>query len=142
MGENAIALAPGANDKVRPRQLDIQIEAATWASHDLLLQWELPPETTMRAAARARAAGSRVILNLAPARALAPLDLGLVEGCVVNRSSSTRWLATSAWVNQACQTSPHGSRSWLMAPSGCARSPARRIAHRQVRPGSGLALFS
>ena len=83
-GDNAIALAPGANEGLGPDDLDRVVDAATWASHDLLLQWELAPETAMRAALRARAAGRRVILNLAPARLLSQLDLALVDWCVLN----------------------------------------------------------
>ncbi len=83
-GDNAIALAPGANDQLRPQDAEAAVDAATWASHDLLLQWELPPATAMRAAALARAAGSRVCLNLAPARLLDELDLALLDWCLLN----------------------------------------------------------
>jgi ribokinase len=83
-GDNAIALAPGANDRMRPQDLETQVDPATWASHDLLLQWELPPATAMRAAELARATGSRVCLNLAPARILGELDLTLLDWCVLN----------------------------------------------------------
>mgnify|MGYP002402329294 CR=1 FL=1 len=78
-GENAITVAPGANmglcaDDLPP--LD--------GVDCLLLQLESPLEAVTAWAARARAAGVRVVLNAAPARALPPGLLGAVDVLVVN----------------------------------------------------------
>lgn len=72
-GENCIAVAPGANDRLSPEDVDAAGVAFRTARY-LLLQLEVPLPTVIHAARRARAEGVRVILNPAPARAL-PEDL-------------------------------------------------------------------
>jgi ribokinase len=63
-GENFIVVGPGANLALHPDALD----TATFTGADLLLvQGELRPETTLRAAQLARTANAQVILNAAPA---------------------------------------------------------------------------
>lgn len=78
-GENAITVAPGANAALRPEHLpDLR-----GVSH-LLLQLETPLATVEAWALAARAAGVRVILNAAPARALPERLLAAVDVLVVN----------------------------------------------------------
>lgn len=72
-GENAIAVAPGANDTVSPDDID-RARGLIEAADVLLLQLEIPIASVTRAVAIARAAGRTVILNPAPARLL-PADL-------------------------------------------------------------------
>lgn len=73
-GENAIAVAPGANARLSPA--DVESAAALIASAAvLLLQLETPLEAVHRAAEIATAAGVRVILNPAPAQPLLSGDL-------------------------------------------------------------------
>ncbi len=69
-GENAIAVAPGANARLSPVDVD-RAAPALEAADVLLLQLEIPMPTVARAVERARRAGIRVILNPAP---VAPLD--------------------------------------------------------------------
>ena len=64
-GENAITVAPGANRRLAPEDVD----AARGAIRDaavLVAQMEIPPETVARAVEVAGEVGTRVILNLAP----------------------------------------------------------------------------
>ncbi len=78
-GENCILLVPGANALLAPA--DVAAHAARIrAAGVLLLQLEVPVETVLAAAAVARAAGVRVLLDPAPApvaidRALLAVDL-------------------------------------------------------------------
>lgn len=73
-GENCIAVASGANDRLRPADIDAAREAIAGADV-VLVQLEIPLETIRRAVDVAAAAGRRVILNPAPAR---PLDAELL----------------------------------------------------------------
>lgn len=78
-GENAIVVAPGANERLRPDDLP----PLDGVSH-LLLQLETPLDSVTAWAARARAAGVAVVLNAAPAQALPPALLEAVDLLVVN----------------------------------------------------------
>ena len=74
-GENCIVVAPGANDLLSRSDIDVvrsQIEAAEY----LLLQLEIPMEVVEYAADVAHKAGTKVILNPAPA---APLSRELIS---------------------------------------------------------------
>lgn len=81
--ENRIAIVAGANGAVSAD--DAERAGPLYArARTLLLQFEVPMAAVLRAAALARAAGARVVLNPAPARAL-PADLWpLVDVLVVN----------------------------------------------------------
>ena len=66
-GQNSIVLSAGANGKVS----EADIRTASFSDCNLLLlQLEIPIETVLCAAQRARENGLRVLLNPAPARAL------------------------------------------------------------------------
>jgi ribokinase len=68
-GENAIAVAPGANGRLRPA--DVRSARGAIAAADvLLLQLEIPLETVSAAATIAARQGVRAILNPAPGRPL------------------------------------------------------------------------
>jgi ribokinase len=82
-GENAIVVAPGANAAFT-RLTDADV-AAIRAADVLLCQLEIPIETVTAAALAARAAGTRVVLNAAPARTLPAELLGAVDLLVVNQ---------------------------------------------------------
>lgn len=73
-GENSIAVASGANDRLDPAQIDAARDVIT-AADTVLVQLEIPLETVRRTVELAAAAGRRVILNPAPAR---PLDASLL----------------------------------------------------------------
>ena len=77
--ENAITVAPGANDALMPDDLP----GLAGVGH-LLLQLETPLETVLAFAERARAAGTVVVLNAAPARELPARLLEAVDVLVVN----------------------------------------------------------
>jgi ribokinase len=66
-GQNSIVLSPGANGKVSPT--DVRTASISEFSL-LLLQLEIPIETVLSAAQRAKESGLRVLLNPAPARQL------------------------------------------------------------------------
>ena len=81
-GENAIAVAPGANLVLRA---DAVPEHLLTPNSTVVLQMEVTVEENWRLLHRARAAGARTMLNVAPA-ALVPADaLDLTDLLVVNR---------------------------------------------------------
>ncbi|MBK9571230.1 MAG: ribokinase [Rhodoferax sp.] len=82
--ENAITVAPGANNALRPGDLP----ALAGFSH-LLLQLETPLQTVTAYAQAARAQGVTVVLNAAPARVLPADLLALVDVLVVNEGELT-----------------------------------------------------
>lgn len=77
--ENAITVAPGANNALRAADLP----SLAAVSH-LLLQLETPLETVSTWAETARFAGTQVVLNAAPARALPEALLRAVDVLIVN----------------------------------------------------------
>lgn len=77
--ENAITVAPGANDALRAEHLP----DLAGIGH-LLLQLETPLDTVEAYARAAHAAGVTVVLNAAPARALPASLLALVDVLIVN----------------------------------------------------------
>jgi ribokinase len=81
-GENAILVAPGANNTF----VDLtEAEEQIIAGGDVLLcQQEIPVATVTAACRAARAGGTRTILNAAPARELPPELLAAVDLLVVN----------------------------------------------------------
>ncbi len=81
-GENQILVASGANLAARADDVP-----ADWLGPGttLLCQNELPPAETHRALARAKAAGARTVLNLAPAAPVPEAVLRTVDVLVVNR---------------------------------------------------------
>jgi ribokinase len=78
-GENAITVAPGANEDLKP---------AHWPAHlhisHLLMQLETPVPTVLAFAQAARAQGAKVVLNAAPARDLPAELLRCVDILIVN----------------------------------------------------------
>ena len=84
-GENQIAIAPGANRHARADQVaDDRLSGAGL----LMLQLEVTPEENWSLAARARAAGTRVLLNAAPAVAFPTAILDGLDILVVNEGES------------------------------------------------------
>lgn len=81
VGENAIAVASGANRAARAAQVpDGWLGPDTW----VVLQMEVPAAENWALTARARAAGARVLLNVAPAAPVPPEALAQVDVLVVN----------------------------------------------------------
>ena len=82
-GQNSIVLSPGGNGKVSPAD----ISQLPFSAHKLLLlQLEIPVETVLAAAQRARESGVRVLLNPAPARSLPDELISLPDFLVPNES--------------------------------------------------------
>ena len=79
-GENAITVAPGANSGLLPEHLPALDDVSY-----LMLQLEIPMDSVLAYARAARAHGVKVALNVAPARALPPELLGLVDLLLVNQ---------------------------------------------------------
>lgn len=78
--ENAITVAPGANNALQAEHLP----SLDGCNH-LLLQLETPIDTVVAYARAARQRGVRVVLNAAPARSLPGELLKLVDVLVVNK---------------------------------------------------------
>lgn len=77
-GENRIIVVAGANAHLSPD--DIDATAASWGeARILMLQQEIPQETVLYAARKAKEKGLTVILDPAPARPLAPELAQLVD---------------------------------------------------------------
>lgn len=85
-GRNQIAVALGANARAGASQVtDALLARAQW----LLLQMESPPDQVEALLKRARAAGVRTILNLAPAVRLEPEAWRLCDLLVLNESEAS-----------------------------------------------------
>ncbi|TDB79399.1 ribokinase [Micromonospora sp. KC721] len=86
VGENSILVVPGANEAFRgltEGELDTVRQADV-----LVAQLEIPVETVTTAAVAAREAGTRVILNAAPARQVPAELLAAVDLLVVNETEA------------------------------------------------------
>jgi ribokinase len=86
-GENAIAVAPGANAQLTAADVD-RAEEAIASSDVVLLQLEVPLVTVQRAAALAHRHGKRVILNPAPYAALSGDLLSRVDILTPNETEA------------------------------------------------------
>ncbi|MGV9806551.1 ribokinase [Micromonospora chersina] len=85
-GENAILVTPGANEAFTGLTED---ELAAVRDADVLVaQLEVPVETVTAAALAARSAGTRVVLNAAPARPVPAELLAAVDLLVVNETEA------------------------------------------------------
>lgn len=99
--ENAITVAPGANLALRPEHLpDLQ------GIQYLLLQLETPLQTVAAYAAAARKSGVKVMLNAAPAQALPPSLLALVDVLVVNKGELATVSDCTGTIAQCLQNLP------------------------------------
>ena len=88
-GENSIAVAGGANQRLSPADVK-RAEPAIAKASAVVLQLETPLETVEAAAQIAVRAGVRVILNPAPARALPDRLLALVSILTPNETEAER----------------------------------------------------
>jgi len=82
-GENAIAVAPGANRRLMPEDVDA-VAGEIGAARVLVAQMEVPPASVRRAAEIATGGGTRVLLNLAPMIEVPRELLELLDPLVVN----------------------------------------------------------
>ena len=86
-GENCIVVAPGANNRLLPADIDAVADAIRHSEY-LLMQMEIPMETIEHAAAIACEAGKKVVLNPAPAACLSDRLLSGLYLITPNRSES------------------------------------------------------
>jgi ribokinase len=110
-GENAIVVAPGANAALT--ELTEPDLAAIAAADVLLLQLEVPVDTVTAAAQAARAAGTRVVLNAAPARPLPAALPPAVDVLVVNQVEAVA-LAAIVPVGVDAADDPAGADPWVL----------------------------
>jgi ribokinase len=96
--ENAITVAPGANNALRAEHLP-SLEGC----NHLLLQLETPIETVIAYAREARKRGVRVVLNAAPARALPEELIELLDVLVVNKGELATVSAHEGSIEQCMQ---------------------------------------
>ncbi|MBV9736449.1 MAG: ribokinase [Acidisphaera sp.] len=89
-GRNHVMVAAGANLLARADQLE---DALLGPGTTLVLQMETEPQQTAALILRARARGARIVLNLAPAAALAPEALRVIDLLVANQEEGA-WLGT------------------------------------------------
>lgn len=82
-GENAITVAPGANRRVRPENVDAASEAIRDAKV-LVTQMEVSVESVSRAVEVAEEVGTRALVNLAPPMELSERVLAKLDPLVVN----------------------------------------------------------
>jgi len=86
-GQNTIIVAPGANAALTTEDIE-QCSAAIIAAKLLLLQLEVPLSVVLRAAVFARAAGTTVVLNPAPAQSLPPEVLQCADILIPNETEA------------------------------------------------------
>jgi ribokinase len=97
-GENSIAVASGANDKLCPGDVH-RAKGAFRRARIVLLQLETPLKTVVASVELAAAAGARVVLNPAPARSL-PVQLLKRIYLLTPNESEAEMLTGVAVVNQ------------------------------------------
>ncbi|MFF3922971.1 ribokinase [Paenibacillus lactis] len=85
-GENHIVLSAGANGQLT--EADVQAEVRFEDVYAVLLQNEIPWETNVAVIQSASAAGVRVWLNPAPARALPPPLFPLLDTLILNETEA------------------------------------------------------
>ncbi|HEY0602286.1 MAG TPA: ribokinase [Herpetosiphonaceae bacterium] len=101
-GENNIVVIPGANGALTTADIDRAAEQIRSAGV-LLLQLEVPLETTLHAAQLARAAGTTVILTPAPAQRLPSALFATTDVLVPNEVEVAQVLGTQARPSDAAQ---------------------------------------
>lgn len=105
-GENTVVVVPGANDSVTPEQATEAV--ADLGEEDcLLMQGELPRETTERAARAAIASGCRVVLNVAPWMALDIDVLMAADPLVLNEHEAAQAVAELGLADLGQQDASH-----------------------------------
>ncbi|MBC8137346.1 MAG: ribokinase [Fibrella sp.] len=87
-GRNYLAVAPGANYALRPEHIVANAEVIQSAAY-IIMQMEIPVDTTLSALAMAQSAGVPVLFNFAPARTLDVPVSAAMTGLVVNENEAT-----------------------------------------------------
>jgi ribokinase len=129
--ENAITVAPGANNTLAPQHLP----ALDGVSH-LLMQLETPLASVAAYARAARAAGVKVVLNAAPAQSLDADLLGLIDILVVNEGELASITGRQVGVAENLQQLPVPVVVVTLGARGCC---ARVGEHYLVQPAFAVA---
>lgn len=114
-GENAITVAPGANNALLPEHLAQLVPSLQGITH-LLMQLETPLDTVQAYAQAAKAQGVQVVLNAAPARALPATLLALVDILIVNEGELTALTAGQGNAQSSLQHSVQDRLAQLPIP--------------------------
>jgi ribokinase len=88
-GENSIIVAPGANSRLTPADVDAAADAIR-SANIVVCKFEVPVDAVVRAFETAQAAGVTTLLNPAPARELPQYLLGLTSIVTPNESESAQ----------------------------------------------------
>ncbi len=88
-GENVIAVAPGANDRLEPRVASRSVRRLLAPSGVVVVQAEIPDAALAAAIEGAVAVGCRAVVNLAPYRPLTAELLSRCDPLVVNESEAS-----------------------------------------------------
>jgi ribokinase len=112
--ENAITVAPGANAALAPDDLPA-LDGVGY----LLLQLETPLDSVTAYAARAQAAGVRVVLNAAPAQALPEALLRLVDVLVINEGELAMLVGDDGDLTAALARLPVPCAVVTLGAAGC-----------------------
>lgn len=142
-GENSIAVAPGANARLSPKDIE-RAEEAFKGADVVLLQLEIPLETVTAAAKLAKKHGASVILNPAPAQKL-PSELANSLDYLTPNESEAEILCgvcvgTEASIDQAAEQLRQKSGATViitLGPSGvflCDEGVKSRIPSFRVQP--------
>lgn len=94
-GDNSIVVIPGANHHVEPADID-RCSDKLLEADIVLLQLEIPVETVLYAARKAKSFGKRVVLNPAPAQPLPAGIFGLIDYLTPNRSELAGYVGGNA----------------------------------------------
>jgi ribokinase len=86
-GHNFIAAAPAANDQLRPEHIDSLLPVLS-AAVVILIQFEVPEDTTERILQVASGVDASLVWNVAPMRALRPDLVGMTDIVVVNETEA------------------------------------------------------
>ncbi len=108
-GQNSIVVAPGANARLDPDDID-RAQQAIASADVLLLQLEIPLETVIHAAEVARANGVTVVLNPAPARSDLESLLPLVDFIIPNESETALLTGLSVETEEEAIAATHALR--------------------------------
>ena len=136
-GENAIVVAPGANGRLTPDDIE-RAQPAIAAARIVIAQLEVPLAAVERAFALARAAGATTLLNPAPAPA-APLPaelISLVDLLICNETEAEALAGVPASDATSAETAAqalleHGPRLVMVTRggAGCTLVDARGTRH-------------
>jgi ribokinase len=89
-GENSITVVSGANDTVTAERAAAVVQRLGGLGAIVVLQGELPVDVVEETARAASAIGARVILNLAPYRAVSDDVLALADPVIVNETEAAQ----------------------------------------------------